>query len=415
MLRNYIKIAWKVLGRNKFFTFVSLFGISFTLAVLIVVISLLDNMLQPSYPEPERDRTLYVNRVRMQNAEKTSSSISSAGFYFLKEYVKKLKTPEKIGIISNGRTTNTFVRNKKLRLTLKYTDDVIWQIYDHDFVEGKAYNASNIANNDYVAVITEETRDDYFGKNKQAVGQTIITDNTAYRVIGVVKNIPNMPPDPVADIFVPYNSSKLDLTQRQFLGGYTALLLAPSKGEMEEVKREFQSMVSKIEVPADYDYSLLQAWAFSQKELVSQIASRNADDNAVVIFFSLLIGGMLLFMLLPTLNLVNINVSRIMERASEIGVRKAFGATSGTLAIQFIVENIILTLIGGLIGLGLAFLILQLIQNMNVLAYTQFTINFKVFLIAILLCVLLGFLWGVLPAIRMSSLKIVNAIKGEII
>ena len=121
-----------------------------------------------------------------------------------------------------------------------------------------------------------------------------------------------------------------------------------------------------------------------------------------------------MFMLLPTLNLVNINVSRIMERASEIGVRKAFGATSGTLAIQFIVENIILTFIGGLIGLGLAFGILKLVQNMDVISYTQFTINFKVFLIAILLCVVFGFLSGVLPAIRMSKMQVVNAIKGEI-
>ena len=59
-------------------------------------------------------------------------------------------------------------------------------------------------------------------------------------------------------------------------------------------------------------------------------------------------------MLLPTLNLVNINISRIMERASEIGVRKAFGASSRTLVGQFVVENIILTLVGGAFGLVLS-------------------------------------------------------------
>jgi putative ABC transport system permease protein len=350
----------------------------------------------------------------MQNAEKTSTSISAAGFYFLNEYVKKLKAPEKIGIISNGITTNTYVNNRKLQLELKYTDEVIWEIYNHDFVEGKPFNAANIANNEYVAVITEETRDDYFGRNQKVVGQTLITDNTPYKVIGVVKNIPDFPPDPAADIFVPYNTSKLDLKQRRFLGGYNALLLAQNKKDMSKVRQEFKDMMSKIVVPADHDYALLESWAFSQKEVISQIATRDADENGVLIFFSLLVGGMLMFMLLPTLNLVNINVSRIMERASEIGVRKAFGATSGTLAIQFIVENIILTFIGGLIGLGFAFIILKLIQNMDLVSYTQFTINFKVFLIAILLCVVFGFLSGVLPAIRMSKMQVVNAIKGEI-
>ena len=59
-------------------------------------------------------------------------------------------------------------------------------------------------------------------------------------------------------------------------------------------------------------------------------------------------------MLLPTVNLVNINLSRILDRASEIGVRKAFGASSRTLVGQFVVENLVLTLIGGAIGLLLA-------------------------------------------------------------
>ena len=63
---------------------------------------------------------------------------------------------------------------------------------------------------------------------------------------------------------------------------------------------------------------------------------------------------MLLFMLLPTLNLVNINLSRILERSSEIGVRKAFGASSRTLVGQFVVENLVLTLIGAAVGLVLS-------------------------------------------------------------
>jgi putative ABC transport system permease protein len=62
----------------------------------------------------------------------------------------------------------------------------------------------------------------------------------------------------------------------------------------------------------------------------------------------------LFVMLLPTLNLVNVNITRIMERSSEIGVRKAFGASSRTLVYQFIVENLILTFLGGFIGMVLS-------------------------------------------------------------
>ena len=74
---------------------------------------------------------------------------------------------------------------------------------------------------------------------------------------------------------------------------------------------------------------------------------------------ALLAGITLLFMLLPTINLVNINISRIMERSSEIGVRKAFGASSSTIIGQFIVENIFLTLLGGLLGFVLSAVVLR--------------------------------------------------------
>jgi len=75
----------------------------------------------------------------------------------------------------------------------------------------------------------------------------------------------------------------------------------------------------------------------------------------------------LLFLLLPTLNLVNINTSRILERASEIGVRKAFGASSKTLVLQFIVENIILTLLGGLLAVIFSAVILKIFNSSDLL------------------------------------------------
>jgi putative ABC transport system permease protein len=119
-----------------------------------------------------------------------------------------------------------------------------------------------------------------------------------------------------------------------------------------------------------------------------------------------------MFMGLPAINLVNVNVSRILERASEIGVRKAFGAPSRALLWQFIIENIFITFIGGVIALALSFLIISMINASGWIAYADLVINFKVFLISILVCLLFGLLSGVLPAFRMSKLKIVDALKS---
>lgn len=102
-----------------------------------------------------------------------------------------------------------------------------------------------------------------------------------------------------------------------------------------------------------------------------------------------------------------------MERASEIGVRKAFGATSSNLTIQFLVENILLTLIGGGIGLILAYILVTILNNSGLIPNAQFQVNFTVFLAGLVFCLVFGLLSGVLPALRMSKMRIVNAIKGS--
>ena len=121
---------------------------------------------------------------------------------------------------------------------------------------------------------------------------------------------------------------------------------------------------------------------------------------------------MLLFSLLPAVNLVNLNMSRIMERASEIGVRKSFGASSRTLVGQFIVENLVLTLLGGAAGLVLSALALRALNGSGLIPYAQFTMNYRVFLYALGLAVFFGVLSGVYPAWRMSRLHPVAALKG---
>ena len=102
-----------------------------------------------------------------------------------------------------------------------------------------------------------------------------------------------------------------------------------------------------------------------------------------------------------------------MERSSEIGVRKAFGASSRALVYQFIVENIILTLLGGLIGVVLSIIALQVLNGANLIPNLVLTLNFTVLGIGLLICFFFGLLSGVYPAWRMSKLNVVTALKAQ--
>ena len=121
----------------------------------------------------------------------------------------------------------------------------------------------------------------------------------------------------------------------------------------------------------------------------------------------------LLFMLLPAVNLVNLNVSRIMERASEIGVRKSFGASSLVLVGQFLVENIALTLIGGCHRRWSSSIwLLWAVNGSGLILYADLRMNYRIFLAGLGFALFFGTVSGVYPAWRMSRLNPVQALKG---
>jgi putative ABC transport system permease protein len=410
MLKNYFKIAIAVLRRRKFFTFISLFGISFTLTILLVLTAFIDKVVGDNYPDKKRDRSLYVSRVSQIGKNTTSSGPPS--FYFLSHYVGSLKTPVKIAISSGFSGTNTYVNNKKIEVNYKYTNAEYWEVLEYDFLEGKAFNKQQVDNAEKVAVISADMKRQYFGDVSSVIGQYIEADNVKYRVIGVVKNVPITSYMTYSDIYLPYTVAKDGAykSNKSYQGGYYGILLANSKDDLDKMHNEYEQMIKRLPVEQKI---FTHVFSHADTYIKSYVDSGDENHSGTFIAITAISIFVFILMILPTLNLVNINITRIMERSSEIGVRKAFGASSGTLVYQFIVENIILTLLGGIIGVILAVVVLQVINSANLIANLQLTINFTVLFIGLLVCLVFGLLSGVYPAWRMSKLNVVTALKAQ--
>ena len=119
------------------------------------------------------------------------------------------------------------------------------------------------------------------------------------------------------------------------------------------------------------------------------------------------------FIILPAVNLVNININRVYERLSEIGVRKTFGATTGKLIGQFLFENIVIILTGGIISILLSALIMQIINKTDALSGIYLTINFKAVTISLLAIFILSILSGLMPSISMARAKIIQSLNSS--
>jgi putative ABC transport system permease protein len=408
MLKNYFKIALAVLRRRKFFTFISLFGISITLTILMVLTAFIDKVMNDDYPDRKRDRSLYINS--LEEVGKNDRNGGPLSFYFLKHYSGSIKTPVKLAISSGSNSTNTYVNNKKIDVRYKYTNAAYWEVLDYDFIEGKPFTKQQIDNGEHVAVITEELKKEYFGDVPAVLGKYIEADNVQYKICGVVKNVPITNYILYSDIFLPYTISKTDYNAKDYRGEYLGILLAASRSDVPKMRKEYQQMIARVPMSSkEYD----KIYSYADTYFTAFFRTGHEGTSGVTIALTVVGIFTLLVMLLPTLNLVNINITRIMERSSEIGVRKAFGASSKTLVYQFIVENCILTLIGGLIGTILSFVIIQVFNAIAPVPNLFLSLNVTVLALALLTCLVFGLLSGVYPAWRMSRLHVVTALKAS--
>ncbi len=395
MLANYLKVAFKVLLRRKFFTAVSLFGISFTLVVLMVATAVLDHAIAPMPPETRQERTLGVYFARMIGEH--NGWYSDPGFLLIDRYARDLPGVERMSVFSTPAVVNSYLNGSRIQSSLKRTDGEFWRILDFDFLEGSAFTADDVLNARLVAVINATTRRRFFG-DAPALGKTLDADGQRFRVVGVVPDVPGLRTVPFADVWVPLTTAKSDSYRRELMGGFNAIYLARSRADFPLIKDEFRSRMRRVETPRDYDRivavpetPLEHAASRLVVGPVWQLVNRETGEVSLGRFWAASGLLALLFMLLPTLNLVNLSVSRILERASEIGVRKAFGASSRTLVGQFVVENVALAVIGGAFGFVLSRLVLDALTASGFLTYTRFE----------------------LKAWRMSRLHPVEALKGS--
>jgi putative ABC transport system permease protein len=412
MLRNYLKLAWKVLLRRKFFTFISLFGISFTLLVLMVTTAVLDHVFAPHEVEPHADRTLYVSSVSMTGPNRSWGS--GPGYRLLDRHVRTLPDVERVSVTTRPNRIPIYHQGEKMQCFFRYTDGEFWRIMNLSFVEGGPFTAEDDENGSRVAVINETTRERLFGGDS-ALGRSLDIEGRSFRIVGVVQDVPLIRMMTFSEIWAPIGTIKGDAYRRALMGDFTGIILARDRADFPAIKAEFLARLDRMELPDPDTFDKITSSADTIFESWARGIFNKDDEDADYSLWlrGIMLGTMLLFMLLPTLNLVNINLSRILERSSEIGVRKAFGASSRTLVGQFVMENVLLTLLGGALALVLSWITLAALGSSGVIPYGEFHLNVRIFFYGLLLAVFFGVFSGVYPAWRMSRLHPAEALRGR--
>ena len=261
-----------------------------------------------------------------------------------------------------------------------------------------------------MAVVNDATRRRLFGSSP-AVGKTLVLDGRTFTVVGVVEDVPFLRPVAFSDVWLPARTARSDEWRRAWVDDWKAFVVAKSAADLPGIREELRRRVAAVDLSGEKPFDRLEAEAETILEAIARLPLGDRPDRATV-FVALLGGLALAFMTLPALNLVNLALSRILERAPEVGVRRAFGATRTRLALQFVTENLVLALAGGAVGLVLSAGVLAAINASGLIPYSDLSLSPRVFLQGLAAACVFGVLSGALPALRMARLHPVEALRG---
>lgn len=411
MLKNYLLTAWNVFLRRKLFTAINLACIILTLVVLLVVTAMLQEAFYPSGVEHRSNRFLQVHMIEATNEKHTSLSRGPLGYRVIDKYLKPMPGVEMVAAVTGIEPTAVIMNGSSTEVNMRHADAEYWRVLDFKVLAGRVPNEDDVMQGRMVAVLARSMAVKLFG-DPAPLGRKIETGGQTFSVIGVVQDALHL--NAYADMWVPITTYPNTSYRHQMTGRFFALLLARSPDDLPAIRAEVQRIATRMDFAGDPEFTSGQIWADSKIDMFARSLSSSKESNPDA--GALVLGGitivMFLFMLLPALNLVNLNVGRIMERSTEIGVRKAFGASNGQLAAQLVLENVVLCLAGGAIALALAAGVLWWLEAAGPIPYLRVGINFAVFGWGLLITIVFGVLSGLVPALKMSRLDPVHALKG---
>ena len=421
MLKNYFKIFVKVASQNKLFTFLSLFGISLTIMFVMIFSMTISKITSGSGPEKDLKKIVFCDRImtkRTVNGKSTNGySISACGRTLSETYLKKIKSADIVSMYTGAMPWEFILNGKYQKKLQNQTDAEYWDLFEYKFLQGRPYTKEEVISGANLAVITQSLKLLIFGSDENVLGKTVHYTSMDLTVTGVVEDPPKTDQNATGDLYFPYTLLKNTEAFDEYLGGFNTAFKAGNSNQFSAIHDETHAMIARLDA-ADTTQSIFLSGPYSQLEKIMRGYGDPEEYSKGSSLFKYLLYA-LAFILLPAVNLMALNFARIHERGEEIAIRKSFGAASSALRSQFLFENILMTLTGGLIGIILAYLVVGLLGSSLTISINYFnnvpltfSFNYMVFAATLLACLIFGLLSGYLPAIRLSRMKPVVYLKG---
>jgi len=286
-------------------------------------------------------------------------------------------------------------------VTVYGTTPAFYEVQGMQLAMGRFLKTSDVENHTYVCVINETAATELIGY-VDCVDQAIRLNGVEYTIVGVLSDnedsLTSMMTSGSLAVYLPY-TSLLRLSD-SVTGEVTSFYVsAPADGTMETVEAAMTAIL--MERFEDDDEAFTVSSQSILEDTMSSITSILTILLGGIAAISLVVGG---------IGIMNIMLVTVTERTREIGIRKAIGASRGTILSQFLMEAVVLCMLGCCLGIFLSWAILQTVSTVVASLDMTFSLDGGVVLIAVAFCFVIGVVFGLYPANKAAKMKPIDAL-----
>ncbi len=389
-----LKMALRSIGANKMRAVLTMLGIIIGVMALVVLVSLVSGATQSVTDTIaslgsslltvtiEDDKGLPVD---MDTLQQWADSEADLGL------IAPCVSDSASGVGSEGSGT----------VTVYGTTADYYDIQDLQLSMGRWLKTSDLDSHTYVCVLNEAAAEELIGYT-DCVGQAVSLNQVKYTVVGVLaeeeNSLTSLFSSGTMVAYLPYTSLvRLSTTVPAEIS--TFYVSAPEGGTVDQAEEAMTRLLME---------------RFDQDVDAFEVSSQDALENtmsSVTSMMTVMLGGIAgISLVVGGIGIMNIMLVTVTERTREIGIRKAIGASRGTILTQFLMEAVVLCMMGCCLGIFLSWAILQVVNTVVASLDMVFHLNLGVVLVAVGFCFVIGLVFGLYPANKAAKMKPIDAL-----
>ena len=415
MIKNYFKIAFRILTRNKIFSVINIFGLSLALTCVLVIFLFVSNELSFDKYQSNYDSIYRIVTKQIRNG---ADHFNETVQYPLSGVLKAELTGQNhvTQIYFEDESLLRVGEDKYLESGMLFVDSNFVKVFDVDFLIG---NPDKL-NDPNSIFLTEDIAKKYFGSNENALNKDIVMhDSISLNVAGIIKNPPK-------NTHIPYKLMlSINALKESFFdfgydnwgtrsSGFGTYLTLKQGSTVPDIELKIQEIVDKHN-PLEEGDQRVEFYILQPLSEIHYDNRFNSFHGAYVLSKKLLFifGSVGLFILLIAfINFTNLSIVQSIKRAKEVGIRKVLGASRVILIKQFLGETFLILLIAEIIAIIFTEIILDKINAfLGSGAELKMYGSFSVILFLAAILALLTFLSGIYPATVLSRYNPIRALR----